>query len=402
MSTASSETAASSGQRPRISPLLFIFLTIFIDLLGIGLLIPVLPYIVAEYRADASTLGLLSSSYAIAQFLAAPVLGSISDRVGRRPVLLFSMLGTSIGYFVFGSAHALWVLFAARILDGITGGVVGTAQAYIADVSPPEDRAKNFGLIGMAVGLGFIFGPAIGGLLAQYSLNTPVFFSAGFALLNAIFGYFTLPESLKHREEKPLSAGDFNPFRSLVQLFRRVSIRQLVLGFFLFNLAFAGFTNIFALYTKDQFQWGPGKVAGLFFLIGTMLALVQGGLIRKLLPRYGEANLTIWGLALSVLAFLAIPYVPNPAYLYGTQALLAVGVGIATPAIRAIISNRISDKEQGRVIGGTQGLTSLGQVLGPLWASAAYDFVGPKSPFLVAAAVFAFCLVLIVPQVRKS
>lgn len=369
----------------RPSPVVFIFLTIFIDFMGGSLLVPILPFLVERFRSDALTIGLLGASFSLAQFVAAPGIGALSDRYGRRPVLLICMLGTSLGYLIFGLAHALWMMFLGRIIDGITGGVVSTAQAYIVDISKPEDRSKNFGLIGAAFGLGFILGPAIGGALSQIDLNLPVFVAAGLALANVILGYFTLPESLpkEKRQQGKLQSiwSELNPIGQLGNIAQDKNIRALVFGFFLFNFAFAGFQNNFAVFTRDQFQWDPVKNAQLFAYIGVVSSLVQGGLIRKLIPRFGEETLALWGLAFCSISVFSIAFLPTANWLYVTQTLFALGVGLASPTLRGLISARTPAQEQGRALGGTQAMVSLAMVLGPLWAGAAFDYLGYTAPY---------------------
>ncbi|MDR9405447.1 MAG: MFS transporter, partial [Halothece sp. Uz-M2-17] len=249
---------APSPQKPRISPLIFIILTVFIEVMGGSLLFPLIPYLVEEYRSDALTIGLLSSSFAIAQFICSPVLGSFSDRVGRRPVLLVCTLGTAISFFVFASAQALWVMFLAQIINGITGGVVSTAQAYIADVSgSPEERTKNFGLIGAAAGIGFIFGPILGGTLAGIALRLPIYLAGFIALTNVVMGYLTVQESLRERVETPLTWQSFSPIAQLRDLFQRDNLRYLLASYVLFYLGFAGFTSVFVVFVRDRFLWTP-------------------------------------------------------------------------------------------------------------------------------------------------
>ncbi len=376
--------------------------------MGATLLVPILPFLVERFRSDALTIGLLGASFSLAQFVAAPGIGALSDRYGRRPVLLLCMLGTSLGYLIFGLANALWLLFLGRIVDGITGGVISTAQAYIADISKPEDRSKNFGLIGAAFGLGFILGPAIGGALSQIDLNLPVFLAAGLAFANTILGYFTLPESLpkEKRQQGKLQSiwSELNPIGQLGNIARDKNIRALVFGFFLFNFAFAGFQNNFAVFTRDQFQWDPVKNAQLFAYIGLVSSLVQGGLIRKLIPRFGEEILALWGLAFCSISVFAVAFLPAANWLYITQTLFALGVGLASPTLRGLISARTSAQEQGRALGGAQSLVSLAMVLGPLWAGAVYDYWGYTAPYwtsglwiAVALGVTAFALKSVQP-----
>jgi multidrug resistance protein len=376
-----------------LSPFVFVFLTIFIDFMGASLLVPVLPFLVDRFRSEAlavgldlgATIGLLTASFSIAQFLATPVLGSLSDRYGRRPVLLICIFGTAVGYFIFGWATSLWVLFFSRVIDGVTGGVISTAQAYVADVSPPEERTKNFALVGVAFGLGFILGPALGGLLARVDLLLPVFFAGSIALANTVFGFFTLKESLPVERRRALDPTDFNPFRQLGVLFANPKLQGLLTGFFLFNFAFAGFTSIFALSIRDRFGWGPDLAAGLFAFIGLVSTFVQGFLIRKLLPVFGEKRLAAGGLAVIALAFVGITLAPRGEWLYLTQAMVAFGVGVSAPSLRGLLSVRVSSAEQGRILGGSQALVSISQIFGPAAAGWSYDHLGRLTPFWAGA-----------------
>lgn len=296
--------------RRSISPLYFLCITIFIDRLGESLIFPILPFLVKPFNFNALTLTLLFSAFAAAQFLAAPILGTLSDRYGRRPVLLICVLGTALSYFMFALAQQGWMLFVSRILDGITGGVASTAQAYIADSSAPEDRAKNFGLTGAAFGLGFVLGPALGGSLATINLKLPIVVAGIIALSNFILGYFTLPESLKPESRRTLQLKDFNPLGQLRDLFRDRSLAGLLWAFFIFNFAFAGFTSVFVLFLNQRFGWGPSQAALVFVVIGITITVVQAGLIRKLIPRFREGNLTIVGLFLLGLGFSLTALVP--------------------------------------------------------------------------------------------
>ncbi len=387
---------------PKPSPLLFVLLTVFIDLVGGSLLVPVLPYLVERFRSDALTIGLLSSVFSVAQFLATPVLGSLSDRFGRRPVLIACVFGTAIGYFLFGLADSLWVMFVARVIAGATGGVVATAQAYIADVTPPQQRTQAFGLIGAAFGLGFILGPALGGALVTIDLNAPVYCAGCLALTNTVLGYFTLGESLPPERRRAVGWRELNPLGQLARLALDTKIRGLLAGFFIFNAVFAGFTSIFALSIRDRFGWGPELVVWLFAFIGVVATVVQGGLIRKLVPRFGEARLALWGLALVALAFVLVAVSPSGGWLYLTQAVLALGVGLATPSLRGLISNSVADDEQGRVLGGSQSLVSLSQVLGPLVASVCYDYLGRLTPFWGGALVMLAAVGFVYANLRRQ
>ncbi len=382
------------------SPLIFIFITIFVDLLGIGMILPLLPYYVkiveqtsypllADNRA--LVVGALMASFSLMQFLFAPVLGAVSDRFGRRPVLLLSLLGTGIAYILLGVADSfigygasvvLAILFFARILDGITGGNISTAQAYIADITPPEDRAKGLGLIGAAFGLGFMLGPAFGGLLSVIDLNAPAFVAAAITFANVAFGYFMLPESLPAERRTRTPWIQMNPVNRLSGVIGNQSIRPLLLAIVLLNFAFAGLQNNFPVFSDERFGFSPLDNALIFAFIGFIAVVMQGFLLRKLVPQFGEARLTIAGLTLMTMSFGLIANVPEAWMLYPTVGILVMGSSMATPSITSLISRRVSANEQGVTLGGTQAITSLMMVFGPLYAGFVFDAVGMTAPYM--------------------
>lgn len=360
-----------------------IFVIVVLDLMGAGILVPVIPYIVREFRTDAATVGWLSTSFSIAQFLASPVLGVLSDRYGRRPVLLLSLLGTAFGYFLFGIGGSLTVLFIARIIDGATGGNISTAQSYIADVTPPEDRAKSFGLIGAAFGLGFIAGPALGGVLSHISLQAPAYAAGILALGTCIACYFILPESLHadHRRTTPFSPGDLNPFQVVLNGLRRHDLRALLAAVFLLNFAFSGLQSNFAVFTLVRFNLGPSDNAMLFVFLGVLAAFFQGYLIRRMIPRLGENRLATWGLTISSVGFFFLGGSTAVWMLYAAIAVIALGNSFATPSLTGLVSKQVSAREQGLYMGVTQSVASLTRVVGPVWAGLSFDWWGPSSPY---------------------
>ncbi|HUQ91842.1 MAG TPA: MFS transporter [Bryobacteraceae bacterium] len=375
--------------------LTFLFIVVFLDLLGAGILLPIIPYLVRQFRTDATTVGLLSVSFSAAQFLASPVLGVLSDRYGRRPVLLLSILGTSLGYFLFALAGSLPVMFFARILDGITGGNISTAQAYIADVSAPEDRAKNFGLIGAAFGLGFIVGPAVGGVLSTISVHAPAYAAGILALATAIFGYFVLPESLidHHRDLTRFRISDLSPVKPLRELLARPELHLLLAGLFFLNFAFSALQSNFSLFTLVRFGYTPAQNALMFAYIGVLAAFVQGYAVRRLNPLFGERKLATLGYAMVIAGFLGIAFARNQWQL--CVAVLGVsGVGFASTAQTALLSHRVSAREQGWLLGSLQSLLSLTRVLGPLYGGAVFDFIGPPSPYWSGAVWLTVAMVL--------
>lgn len=385
---------------PKRSPLIFIFLTVFIDLLGVGIVIPLLPYYIKIIeQADAAWLGnnralivgALAASYSLFQFIFSPILGALSDRFGRRPVLLVSLLGTSISYVFFGVADQLvglgvgvflGTLFFARIMAGITGASISTAQAYIADITPPQERAKGLGLLGAAFGMGFMLGPALGGLLSTISLALPAYVAAAITLANVIFGFFRLPESLPaDQRSAAITAKSLNPLTRLGNVVGRSNIRPLLIGVLLLNLAFAGLQNSFAVYSDVRFGWGPTQNAFVFAFIGLMAVLMQGFFIRKLVPRFGEARLAVTGLLLMAVGFAMTAVVPEAWMLFPTLGIIAIGSSMATPSLTSLISRRVSAREQGGVLGGVQAFNSLMMVAGPLLAGALFDLIAPSAPY---------------------
>jgi DHA1 family tetracycline resistance protein-like MFS transporter len=384
--------------------LTFVFLTVFLDLLGAGILIPIMPYLVRQFRSDAFTVGMLSVAFSMAQFVAAPVLGALSDRVGRRPVLLFSIVGSAFGYFLFGWAGSLWVMFLARIVDGATGGNISTAMAAIADISAPKDRAKNFGLIGMAFGLGFIIGPALGGLLSKISLQAPAYAAGCIGLFTATFGYFLFPETLRPEDRKKgiVTMAESNPLRSLAGALARPEIRMFLFALFFLNFAFAGLQTNFSNFTIERFQFGPDDNAWVFAFIGLLAALMQGVVVRRLMPILGERRMAIQGFILFFVGFLVVAYSPTAAWIFPGVALIAVGAAFTNPTLNGMISQRSAANEQGSILGTTQSVLSLTRVAGPAWAGLVFDRFGPSSPYWTGAAFIALALFLALPDLRSS
>ena len=362
------------------SPLLVIFVTVFIDLVGFGIVIPVLPFYVEGTRFNASprAVGLLFASYSIMQLIFTPILGRMSDRYGRRPILFFSLLGTSLGFFILGFATTLWMLFAGRIIDGITGGNISTAQAYIADVTTEENRAKGMGLIGAAFGLGFIFGPAIGGILSKWDLNVaglhvpgiavPFLFAGLLSRANATLLYFVLPETVTPYHPARASAAT-GRWSQLLKALGQSRLATVLSVYFLFITAFSIMTSSFGLFTLYRFGFDAHDTGWIFAFVGVIGAVVQGGLIGRLVKAFGEPALVIAGALLFTASLVLIPLTgphTGTAALLGLGALFAVGNGLATPSLTSLASKSASAGEQGGVLGVTQSVASLARAVGPL------------------------------------
>lgn len=350
-------------------PLIIIFITVFIDLVGFGIVIPALPYYVEgeAFRATPFQIGLLFASYSLMQFIFSPILGSLSDRVGRRPILFFSLLGSAVGYLLIGYAAALWMVFAGRIISGITGGNISTAQAYIADVTTRENRAKGMGLFGAMFGLGFIFGPAIGGILSRYGIGVPFLFAAALSLLNAILLYFILPESVHLK--KDFAAKRRNRLAELFDALKDSRFGTLTAVYFFLVTSFSIMTYAFVLYTIERFGYTAEQNGYLFAFIGILAVVFQGGMFSRLAEKFGEEKLTVIGCLVMAASLFAIPFVtPQVGGLGGlllTVALLAVGNSMASPALTSLASKISSDAEQGKSLGVMQSGASLARAIGP-------------------------------------
>ena len=368
----------------------FIFSVVLLDVIGFAILMPVQAYIVRQYSDEALMVAMIPVLYAGAQFFAAPLLGKLSDRYGRRPVLLVSILGSAIGYFLFGIGGALWVLFLSRLIDGFTAGNASTASAYIADVTPPQDRAKTYGFIGMAWGLGFILGPMLGGLLSGISLHAPAYAAGLLSLLSAVTGYFILPESLpvEKRETRPLRLADLNPFGSILELLRRPIVGSLLVAQCLFFFVFNGNNSMLSVFVIEKFAVQPWQLALLFAIGGISMAVMQGGLVGPLVKRFGERPLAIQSLLIQAVAAVGLVSVPVLWMSYPMTVINSLGTGLIWPTLGALLANSVSHDEQGKVNGVGTALGSLMSVFGPLWAGTAYDRIAPAAPFWIGALIF--------------
>ncbi len=382
-----------------------IFFIMLMDIVGMSIIFPVAPYIVQLYSGDALMVTMLTVIYAGAQFFAAPALGKISDRVGRRPVLLVSVFGSAIGYFIFGIGGALWVLFLSRLLDGITGGNISTASAYIIDVSKPEERAKNFTLLGMAYGVGFILGPALGGVIGQWNLNAPVYVAGFIFLISTVLVYFLLPESLpvERRAKSRLSLNDFNPFTSVAQMLVKPGLGILLLIIAFFNFSFDGVNSVTGVFIKNKFHSLPLTLGLLMVCVGIATAFVQATLIERLVRRYGEKRMALVGLLASVIGWPLIAFAPALWMLFPITLLQSGITGFIWATTGTMAANNVAEHEQGGLAGVNVALSGLMAMLGPLWAGAAYDHVAPSSPYWIGAIILIVaCGLLFSVKVKKQ
>ncbi len=356
------------------SPLLVIFITVFIDLVGFGIVIPVLPYYAegTKFGATPSQVGLLFASYSVMQLVFSPVLGRLSDKYGRRPVLLISLLGTALGFLILGFATTLAMLFLGRIIDGISGGNISTAQAYVADVTTKENRAKGMGLIGAAFGLGFVFGPAIGGILSRWGVNVPFLFAAGLALANTVLLYFTLPETVTPDHPARVSAASGRSWKQVFAALREPGLASVLTIYFLGIVAFSIMTASFSLFMMFRLGYDAFHSGWIFAYVGVISAIVQGGLIGRLVKRFGEPLLVLVGAVLFMASLVMAPFVKPAGGLITILimgAATSIGQALSAPTLSSLASKSASAAEQGSVLGVMQSIASLARAVGPSLAA---------------------------------
>jgi DHA1 family tetracycline resistance protein-like MFS transporter len=377
-----------------------IFLIVFIDLVGFGIVIPILPLYAEQYGPSPVIFGLLMASFSIMQFIAAPILGRLSDRVGRRPVLLISLLGSAFGYVLFGIAGSLGMLLASRIIDGISGGNISTAQAVIADITGPEDRARGMGIIGAAFGLGFILGPAIGALLVTVAPWLPGIGAAAASLIAFVLVLTRLPETLAPEARREARRHPLN-LSSLAEALSHPLVGLCLLMVFCTIFAFANFETTFAQFARLRFGFQTSTIAWLFVYAGVLGAVVQGGLVGHLAARFGEIRLIVAGTALSFVSLGLLPYASSRGPLLSVLAVLALGQGVAHPSLSAFTSKLVDPDEVGGVMGVYQGMSSLGRIVGPFWGEVVYGTIGFAWPFRTGSIFMLLaCWVAVVAMLR--
>jgi DHA1 family tetracycline resistance protein-like MFS transporter len=380
---ASNKTAAIS----------FIFITLLIDVTGIGLIIPVVPGLIKELIqgsvSDSSIYsGWLAFSYAVMQFIFAPLLGNLSDRYGRRPILLISLFGLGIDYIFLAIAPSIGWLFLGRIIAGLGGASFTTATAYIADISTPQNRAQNFGMVGAAFGVGFILGPVIGGLLGQFGLRVPFMVAALLSFLNFIYGYFVLPESLSLENRRKFDWKRSNPLSSIKQLKKYPAVSGLVISYFLIYLATNSVQSTWSFFTIQQFNWNPKMIGISLGLVGLLVGIVQGGLIRIINPLLGSKRSVYVGMALYTLGLILFSFASQSWMMFVFLIPYCLG-GICGPALQSIISGQVPSNQQGELQGGLTSVMSLTSIIGPVVMTSLFSFfTSPTAPFHFAGASF--------------
>ncbi len=392
----------------------FIFVTLLLDIIGLGIIIPVIPQLIHELTgvdvSEASRYGgWLLFAYAFFQFLFAPLVGALSDRYGRRPVLLLSLLGFGLDYLVLAFAPTLAWLFVARVVSGIFGASFTTGFAYIADVSPPEKRAQNFGLVGAAFGLGFIIGPVTGGILGELGPRVPFFVAAALTLLNMAYGYFVLPESLPAERRRPFEWKRANPLGTLLALRRYPQVIGLISSLVFVYIASHAVQGTWAYFTIEKFNWSPKDIGLSLGAVGILSAFVQGFLIRKAIPALGAWRTLIVGMVCNVTGLVLFALVQSQWMLYAFLIPYAFG-GLAGPALQGLLSNGVPENEQGELQGAMSSMMSATSIVGPplmttifaTFTEAGAPIYFPGAPFVAGAVLSALSLVLILGQYRKS
>jgi len=378
--------------------LVILFLAVFVDLVGYGMIVPLLPFYVQRVAPGATLVGILSGFYAAVQFFVGPMLGNLSDRFGRRPVLIACLSGTSLAYLLLAVADSLPLLALALLIDGVTGGNLSIAQASIADSTTPERRARGLGLIGAAFGLGLMVGPVLGGMLSLAGLSAPALVAAALALVNTLFALAALPESLPPERRRSFPPSDgmgrwrlsaflhaANPLANLINLLRVTAVRRLLIVVLLLNLAFSGLYSNFPLFTAARFNWGMFENALFFAFVGVCAVTTQGLLLGFMQRWMGDAWMGRTGMAVMTCALIATGLAPTAWMLYPSVGLIAFGSGLAIPALTSMLSLRASSADQGRLMGGTAALLNLTMIAGPVLAGVSFDMAGTTAPYLISA-----------------
>jgi MFS transporter, DHA1 family, tetracycline resistance protein len=395
-------------------PLIFIFITVMIDTIGLGIIIPVLPQLITGLTVDTISIaaqygGALMVVYAVTHFFFAPVLGNLSDAFGRRPVLLLSLFALGIDYLMMGFAPTIIWLFVGRFIAGAAGATYSVANAYIADTSAPEDRAKNFGLMGAAFGIGFVLGPALGGMLVDFGPRAPFFVAAGLAFSNMLYGYLILPETLAKENRRPFQLKRANPVGSITQMKKYPMVIGLIIAILFYQMAHGANPSVWSFYTIEKFAWTPRDIGWSLALVGISLALVEGVLIRFIVPRLGEKRSVYVGYIIGAVGFAGFAMADT-----GTAMLLWILpwslMGIAGPSLRAIVANQVPANGQGELSGAIASMISLTAILSPILMTQTFGYFAnkgtsvyfPGAPFLLAACLIVVALLIVQHVLRQD
>lgn len=395
-------------------PIIFILVTVVIDAMGIGLIMPVMPDLILEVRSGdlgraAIWGGIMATTFAVMQFLFSPAVGNLSDRFGRRPVLLVALGVMTLDYLVMAVAGSIWLLLVGRLVGGITAATQSTAGAYMADISRPEEKAANFGLIGAAFGVGFVLGPLMGGLLAEYGTRAPFYAAAGLAASNMAFGFFVLPETVTDRIRRPFEWRRANPLAAFKHIGGLPGVGPLLIVTFLYGIAFFVYPAIWAYFGQARFGWGPGMIGLSLAMFGVSIALVQGVFMRPILKRIGERNAVLLGLGIDVLAFVFLAFVSNGMLALLLTPLTALG-SMAGPAMQGIMSRTANDDQQGELQGALTSINAVAMIIAPLlmtqifwfFTSSGAPFQLPGAPFLLSTALTLVCIAVFVRSGPQS
>jgi MFS transporter, DHA1 family, tetracycline resistance protein len=387
------------------SPLFLMALTIFIDFTGFGLVIPLLPFWAEHLGANAVGVGLILTVYALAQFIFTPVLGSLSDRYGRRPIIIASLTIEALSFALSALANTLPFLLIARFIGGLGASNIGSAQAVVSDVTPAKDRARGMGLIGAAIGLGFVVGPALGGLLAPLGPALPFWVAMGVAIANMLLVFFFLPET--RNRQVSTQAGESREGNAFVllagwrQALRNATVARLVIINLLFTVAFTAMEAIFPLFTQHVFGWTAMQNGYVFTYVGFVIVIMQGGLVGQLVKRFGERSLLIVGLIMLGAGLALLSFSTQLALLLIALGILSAGDGMVSPTISALLSFASPSEAQGETLGFAQGIAGLGRVIGPLIAGTIYALGGPTSPFLIGAGLVLLAALIAIPTLAS-
>lgn len=390
----------------KANPFSVLLLATFIDLFGIGVLQPVLPFLVAKYTHThiASYVGIITALFAFCEFIAAPVLGLLSDRFGRRPVLLLSMAGSALGYLLLGSGKTLWLLFLGRIIDGLTAGSISTIFASVADITPHEQRAKRYGMLGGAIGLGFIVGPAVGGFVARWGLSAPMYLAAAMCLFNFGWAWFALPETVAARSGRaPFRWSDANPLAAFRDIQSNKGLRSLLLASVFHFIAFAQLQGNITVYFKEVLSWSAAQMGIVFLMVGVADFITQGYLVGRLHRFFNEQKLSVVGISIAgamYLVFASFTCFHRTGEVYVAYLIYAFGKGLFEPSMSSLVSKCANDREQGQAQGSYQSLQSLTRVIGPITAALLYD-VHKSLPYLVCA-VLTFVSAILFGKLKRS